>query len=414
MKHFNMWSFLYSDNSKVKQIAIDMFLNLIGTGFPLAVLQLVIYPIVAQLISSTSYGEMQSTMSLVYLVGGTLGGTLSTTRLVRQYDYKTYNKDGDFNQLFWGCIITVIIVTFVAAFLYFNNSFYYIALTVLVALGCCITNYLEVGFRLELNFKKILIAKIISCIGYILGFGVFYLTKNWQYIFIFSFLLVAIFCVKKTNIIYEPFTRTELFPQTIKAFFDLGIANLLGKALTYFDKLILYPLLGGEAVAIYFAANIFGKLILQVLEPITNVILSYLSKTGNVGHKTWKLTVVIGGVACIVMYFICVLVSGPILGIFYPQWRTSAVVLIPITTASLCISSFVSIIYPLTLKTINTNRQIIINATSLITYIIAVILLFSKYELFGCCIALLISYIVQLIVMILFVVLKRDNNTQRD
>ena len=49
-----------------------MMINLIGTGFPLFVLQIVIYPIVAKMIPAEVYGQMQSTLSVIYLVGGTL------------------------------------------------------------------------------------------------------------------------------------------------------------------------------------------------------------------------------------------------------------------------------------------------------------------------------------------------------
>lgn len=79
------------NSSKTKQIVFDMFINLLGTGISLVILQLFIYPIAAQNIDADSYGEMQSVMSLVYLVGGTLGGALSTTRLVREYEYQEKN-----------------------------------------------------------------------------------------------------------------------------------------------------------------------------------------------------------------------------------------------------------------------------------------------------------------------------------
>ena len=59
-----------------------MLINLIGTGLPLVALQLIVYPIVARRIDADAYGRMQSLVSVIFLISGTLGGALSTTRLI--------------------------------------------------------------------------------------------------------------------------------------------------------------------------------------------------------------------------------------------------------------------------------------------------------------------------------------------
>jgi Na+-driven multidrug efflux pump len=54
------------------------------------------------------------------------------------------------------------------------------------------------------------------------------------------------------------------------------------------------------------------------------------------------------------------------------------------------------------LKTIKTNRQIIISGGGLVTYIILALTLYQPYGLIGCCIALLISYLVKLALILLY------------
>ena len=141
---------------------------------------------------------------------------------------------------------------------------------------------------------------------------------------------------------------------------------------------------------------------LQVLEPITNVILSYLSKEKRVSRSVWGLTITVGGGFCVLMYLFCLLVSRFVLTILYPQFVDEAMKLIPISTLSLCISSFVNIIHPLALKTIKTNRQIIISGGGLACYVILALTMYRPYGLMGCCIAMLISYMVKLSLILIY------------
>ena len=86
-------------NDKSKRLATDMLINLIGTALPLVALQLIIYPIVARLIDADAYGRMQSLVAVIFLISGTIGGALSTTRLIHQFDYEEKRLTGDFSVL---------------------------------------------------------------------------------------------------------------------------------------------------------------------------------------------------------------------------------------------------------------------------------------------------------------------------
>ena len=389
--------------TKAKRIMIDMIINLAGTGISLAILQLVIYPILAKALGSEDYGQMQSIISVLYLLSGTLGGSLHTTRLVREYEYNENRIKADFNLLSLGCIAATVVGIPVMMLLYARGmSFIDIALITVIGIFNFTSNYYAVGFRLKIDYKAIFLSKIIGSLGYGIGYGVFCLTGKWQFVYIVSFLLETLYYYFKTDLFREPYQKSSLFKKTVQAFANLGIAGLLSKTLTYFDKLLLYPLLGGTAVSIYVTANVFGKLILMTIEPITNVVLSYLSRQKRVSKNIWKIAVLIGAAGCALMYFVCLLVSGPVLNIFYPQWAEESLRLVPLTTLSLAISAFLSIVYPFTLKTIDTSRQIILNIIGIAAYIVSVLLLYKPMGVRGCCIALIISYTIKLLFIFLF------------
>ena len=395
------FSFMSAD--KKKRVVIDMLINLIGTGLPLVALQLIVYPIVARRIDADAYGRMQSLVSVIFLISGTLGGALSTTRLIHQYDYDEQGRVGDFSLLNVYSIGAVAVVTPIVIYFYLGEVDLYelILITVISVLNYA-ELYYEVGLRLKLNYRKIFINKLIGAIGYLIGFLIFRWTFDWHYIFISAYLLQTLYCIHSTELFREPVQKTEAFADTTRSYGNITLASAFNKSLTYFDKILLHPLLGGEAVSVYFAANIFGKLVLQVLEPITNVILSYLSKEKRVSRSVWGLTITVGGGFCVLMYLFCLLVSRFVLTILYPQFVDEAMKLIPISTLSLCISSFVNIIHPLALKTIKTNRQIIISGGGLACYVILALTMYRPYGLMGCCIALLISYMVKLSLILIY------------
>ena len=388
---------------KSKRVITDMLINLIGTGLPLIALQLVVYPIVARKIDAEAYGRMQSLVSVIFLISGTIGGALSTTRLIHQYEYDESGRIGDFSLFNFISLTVVALITPVVMFCYLGDvEIYELLLITIISILNYAELYFEVGLRLNLDYHKIFINKLIGAVGYLIGFMVFQVSFDWHYIFICSYFMQTCYCVMNTSLIREPLQRTPSFRETAKSYGSITIASALNKILTYFDKLLLYPLLGGEAVSIYYAANIFGKLVLQVLEPITNVVLSYLSKEKKVSRSVWSITIPIGIVFCVSMYIFCLLVSRFVLSILYPQFVDEAMKLIPISTLSLCISSFVNIINPLALKSIRTNRQITISGGGLAVYVALALLMYQPYGLMGCCIALLVSYSVKLALILLY------------
>lgn len=402
----------FKRSKKIERITKDMAINLIGTGVSMAILQLIINPLLAKYIDADVYGEMQSVISVIYLIGGTLGGALSTTRLLRDYEYSQKEVSGDFNfliivNLLCICIAGPIIFTFYLK----KPDVLSVVLTTAIMLLNCTDNYYCVGLRLNLDYKAIFIQKLVNCAGCLIGFAIFYfIVRRWEVIYITAYALNTFYCIRKTTLIREPYRRSPLLKQTVKDFGSLTVARFTSSALTYFDKLILYPLMGGEAVSIYFAANILGKLILMVIEQITNVILSYLAKLETVSKKMWKRIVPVALAACTVMYLGCLLISRPVLHILYPQWAEAAIQLVPIAALAFAVAALINILYPFTLKSLPSYYQIVINVAGLGSYIASVLFLYRSQGLRGCCISLLISYMIKLISIIVISVWRYSKN----
>ena len=62
---------------------------------------------------------------------------------------------------------------------------------------------------------------------------------------------------------------------------------------TYLDRLIIYPLLGGDAVTVYTVASFFGKSLGIVMTPIAGVLLGYYAQRNFImtKKKFWSINV---------------------------------------------------------------------------------------------------------------------------
>lgn len=386
---------------KAKRISLDMLINLLGTGIILATLQFFINPNVMRHLSAELYGEMQSVMSMVFLLTGTLGGALSTVRLIQDHDYNEKKVSGDFNILLLCCAAATVGFFPIIYVLYFHKSNALdVFLVLLVALSNLAGDYFGVGLRIRLDYKNIFLNQLVTCVGYGIGYAFFLITKSWTMIYIVCNVLRTLHSIRHSDLIHEPLVRTSLIKGTARSFGDLSVASLLGRALTYFDKMLLYPLLGGTAVSIYYVANIFGKLIIQALQPITSVVLSYIAKQRTVSGKLWHAVIGIGSVSCALMYFVCILISKPIIFFLYPELAAEAIVLVPMATLSMSVSAFAVILSPFILKMMDTKVQMLINGSGLVVYVVCVLYAYQRYGLMGCAVSMLISNVVKVAFMI--------------
>lgn len=379
----------------------DMSLNIISSFIPVIVLQLIIYPIMSRHTSGENYGLMISLYSLVSLVGGTLGGELNNIRLLRNTEYENRKISGDFNILLMiYSVLTAIIMFFGTWYLEGNIKLLDSIIIIIITVSTMTTNYLNVAFRLKLNYKAILVNKVLNSLGYIIGMGLFFVTGYWEMIFLTGEIMTLVYIVSKTELLKEPNKVTELFKST---FLDTTLLQCSGaflRAMSYADKIILFPLLGGSAVSIYYTATLFGKVITMGINPINTVVLSYLVRVEHMKGNTFKTILLVSSSICVAGYFFCVLISKPMLMFLFPQWAAEALYYVPITTLGICIFTLCTVLTPLMLKFCSIYWQIVVNGISFITFLLISSILLKLYGLMGFCIGVTSSYFIRLLIMI--------------
>lgn len=364
-------------------------------------LTFLILPQIASQIDADSYGQIIAIVAFMNLSASTFGSVLNNLRLIRFKEYRDLNIKGDFSIILVISIIANVILM-IAGLLYYGKNLQTLTLAIVLfsSIFLLIKTYAGVEFRIKLNFKNILLESIFLFLGYLIGFILFILTGHWVFIYLCGFGFSLLFILKKTNILREPLKKTLVFKATATQAIILLISGFLVSLGAYIDKLIIFPMLGGAAVSIYYTATILGKTIALVMGPITGVLLSYLAQMKKFSNHNFKLLLFISTIVGIIGYWGVIIISEPLLTIIYPQYVTEALKYIQITTLSIILTIVSNVINSVLLKFCNAKWQLLINIIYMAVYISASMGLLILYGLLGFCIGILIASFIKLILTI--------------
>lgn len=393
-----------------KKFFNDVLLNMGAAVIPMFALQFIILPQVAKHIGPDSYGLLISTIAVINLFVSSFGSVLNNSRLIHEKKYKTLNLQGDFKIfLIVFLVINIILLTAGLYVLDYNLSLLNYILVFLTASLLLVTTYGSVEFRIKLNFKNIILSSIALFTGYFIGYWIFKITNQWIWIYIFGYGLNLIYIYKKTTILSEKISFTPIFKTTLNATLLLLGSAFMASIGTYIDKILIYPLLGGTAVSIYYVATILGKTISLAIGPLTGVLLSYLAQMKNFSNKKFKRLVLLSFVLGFISYWLVIIVSRPLLTIIYPQYIEEALVYLPVTTISIILTLISSAVNPVLMNFSHAKWQFFINVFYIIIYIPLSIYLVSIYGLMGLCYGIMIATALRLLsIIIIYLWLNRN------
>ncbi len=386
---------------KKKKIIFDMSLNLIATAIPTIFLQLIILPSLSRNMSDEKYGLLVTILALLNVVPSTMGNVLNNIRLLLDKEYSDNSYEGDFNLLLILLTFTNIIIVGLFTYYYEQTiTVFNFAMILIVSALWLFKEYFIVAFRLKINYVAIMINNLLQVLGYVLGYAIYCICGYWQFIYLFGYLISLVYIFGHCSIWKEKIRITPLFKKTSTQGMLLLISNLFTRALTYADKLIIYPILGGAVVSVYYAATVFGKLVSLIITPVNSVALTYLSKESQKKDHMFKSALLLGSIVCIIGYVICVIVCRPVLSILYPKYVNDAMQYIYITTGTTVLYALISIINPFILKFFDMKWQIAINGGTVIIYLGICLPLLYLWGLYGFCVGAFVTNIIKIVFML--------------
>lgn len=381
---------------------VDILYNILAAFIPLFVLQFVALPVVAQRVSSVANGEMLSVYSLCILIGSAFGSVLNNSRLVLHRAYQQENLTGDFNIIFLGTSVIGSLVTVFGVML-LTPEISVINYTLMTAATVCLVaaTYLNAAFRLQLDYSSILMDACIRSIGFGVGLLVFLHTGVWSFIFFTAYFFSALYHTMRTGFIREPAIRTRLFRSTFTKYITLLGSGLMVSSGAYLDKLLLFPLLGGTAVSVYYVASIIGKTFGMVVAPMTGVMLSYFARMDSFPRSSFRKMIILLVLLGAVAYCFMIVFSRPFLSLLYPQLVEQALQYVHVTSAAFVVLSIANAVNAVLLKFRDIRWQVRTNLGHMLAYVTLSVVLMQDGGLYGFSWGLFIAALLKLIALIL-------------
>lgn len=356
-----------------KNVLSDFLLNFVASFATTGVMQLLLYPWLSKVFNANEYGVILTVMGIMNTITGTIGGSLNNTRLLVESEYEKKEKRGDFLPLLMLGNLSGVLITIAYLQHQRNMNSAVMAGLVFFVVMASLRNYGSVYFRISLEYKKNLVCSLLIAGGNLAGFFLLYVTtikSLWVLSFLIGEVIGVIYVCYSSDMIRERFIITHKIKAILKIEIAILLTTLISNMLTYLDRLILLPVLGGEAVSTYTVAAFLGKSFGVVMTPLAGVLLSYYAQKQYVMNikKFWKINFLMIGIS-IPFMGVCFVASDFVTGLFYPTLIDGARDYLLLANTSAIINVTAAMTQPAILKFAKVYWQVIIQTLYAILYL---------------------------------------------
>lgn len=273
--------------------------------------------------------------------------------------------------------------------------------------------YSECMFRIEINYKRILISSIIMAGGYLVGY--FFYTKGapWYVIIVLGEAAAVLYAAIEGRAFSAKNKVSEYFPRTIKNTVTLTSSYLISYILIYMDRFLVSFLLGEELVSTYYISTFYGKCVALVIPPITAVLLSNISKGIIPLDKKMVNKVVMGSLGAILFFFLAgIPVSRIIIYLLYRPSYQAALSIMDIGNLGQIVYYSCSIVNMMAIRLCNMKLQVKVETVYAVSYLILAFIGAKFYGLVGLAAGTLLANCLRFLMLTIpvYAVLKKEKN----
>lgn len=340
---------------KIQNLIRDLFFNTLGFGIYIATQQILLMPIMARILPEEDFAKVVLYISVFAIITNVLGSELG---IVKQVKKEKISEESDYNRILLQLFPTIILIAIMILAILRFNILEIIMLTITIILGNT-RLYSAAHFRANKDFKKIVMQNILYLVGTAIGLFITYKLKLIAIPMLLAEIMCLIFDISKTDIIKTGISKTKHNKEIWNTFAGFGFISFLINMTTYFDKIIIYPILGENAVNVYYATSSMSKILSLITNPLYGVILSWLK--GNDEEFKKKVTTVTlkANMPILIITFVLSLPLTYIaVIILYPQYLEDSKKLIIPICVGVAFSTAASIIKAILMKYIESKKLV--------------------------------------------------------
>lgn len=368
------------------------------------VLQILVYPLLNRIMGSDQLGELLYLMGLVAILCPSVGQALNTSRLVVRRDYEVSNGDYNILLLLFGGVGTIAALIVAKASM---TTPLMILWTVILLMATIFRYYGDVEYRLNLNYQKYFIYYAVLTVGYVAGFGLYLITKNWFLVFIAGEAAAIIYLAATGTVFSGFFDRSKWFNKAFQRGGFLVFSYLITNLTLNIDRLVLENLIGHLAVTQYYVTSLIGKTLVLLVAPINTIIISYLTRNQKRMNRKQFLTFTGIGVGVSFVFFICSQIGTPIfVRLFYGDLYDSVKEMITVVNLSQILGVLSAYLFIVVLTFTEEKWQLILQIFHLAVIVALVLLFTGSNGIMGFAEAVLIANTIRVAAVILLGLIK--------
>ncbi len=366
-----------------KRIAKDLIYCIVAVGMMNAVLQLIVYPIINNRVGETGFGQMLFMLGILNILAPSFGQGVGNARLVLPRREKLRNRDYNIVIAALSLVSAVIAIVFAIER---KESLIGILLFAYVIVISIYRMYGNTEYRFTLDFKKQFVFYLVLSIGYVVGLLLFWMTKQWYWVFIIGETMAVLYVVFTGNIFGKQ-KGQELenrFQQILKSSVLLSVSYLVTNLLLNLDRFILLYMIDSNAVSQYYVLSLLGKTAAIVSGPVNSVIIGYITKDDTkIRFKSYlKGVALLLGVGALFVVA-CSIVTPIYIKLLYPNLYGAVEQLNVIVNAAQIIYFVTNVLLIIILTMCDIKWQFIIQVIYAIVFICSAIMLTKSGGLAG-------------------------------
>ena len=377
-----------------KKISGDILLNIFSVALSTFCVQVVVYPVIAKNLTIEQYGKFLIIMAVANIMADCFGTAANNSRLIGSVNNKSDFR-GDFCIFLFCSSIFCGIGVVIAGNYLFDIDFLVVSLSVLYVVLFICYNYATVYFRISLDFLKNFKCTALMILGYCLGLPFVFCQELYMMPFIVG-TFFAVFYIKLNYDIKFSLVKSGKFVENRKKFIILSISLFVGGAALYFDRFYIDHYFDAEAVALFAVASVTAKSLSVIINPMSTVILSYLTRKQKMIRKIeFRKYILWLTLALPICYVFAIGVAPYVIKILYPSYYFKVSDIVNFATLPALAWSAGNVLQPIILRYCNLNVQILKDVIYIFIAITASALLVPGFGLYGFCSALTLSGLVR-------------------
>lgn len=336
-----------------------------------AVMQIIVYPLIACSVSAVEYGTFLSAIGVVNILAASFGKELCNARLVCDKEKGCAPETRDYLiLLFFASIVAVIVVALVLFFMLGADQFECIMTSLVVVLSIA-RSYFFVRFRLTLDFGGLFISNCFLAGGYLIGLGLFYLSGIWMVVFLCAETIALAYTLIATKASFDLSSNNEDSRYIYGTFGNLSVSSLVGNVGSYFDRLALPVLLSEASLSIFFAASFFGKMVFLISQPLRTMIITYIGR-GKIRLTIRSLLILnLVALAMVLAFVIASFLFGEaVTRLLYPTLANEASAYIQLANIAAIVYLIYTVNSSIALTTLPSWWQMIFSVTRIALYVL--------------------------------------------